>query len=148
MVPLVTWHETLLIGVPEIDAHHKALAGLLNELHEAVHRRRGVDACRGIVEKLRRCALSHLDAEERLMHLSGHASYSENLEEQRDLIQRLDDMLARMDDANSNITFHGLHQLRSWLLAHIRFVGADDGAAAAVEPEAAPRVFGLLLKRT
>lgn len=147
MGQLFDWSDELLTGVAEIDAHHRALAGLLNELHEAVHRRRGVAACRDAVEKLRHCALLHLDVEERLMHESGHAVYAGSNSEQRELVQQLDDMLAKMDEENSNITFHGLHQLKVWLLQHIRTV---EAATAAIEQPAAQegvRVFGLLLKR-
>ena len=44
MSQLFDWSDEHLTGIAEIDAHHKALAGLLNELHESVHRRRGVVA--------------------------------------------------------------------------------------------------------
>lgn len=146
MTPLISWEEDLVIGVPEIDAHHKALVALLNELHETVFRRRGVDACRDVVERLRSCALSHLEAEERLMHQAGHNAYGENLVEQRELIRQLDDMLTRMDGYASNITFQGLHQLKAWLLAHIRYVAPGRPQDLPAE-DAAPKMFGLLLKR-
>ncbi|HEX6928030.1 MAG TPA: bacteriohemerythrin [Gammaproteobacteria bacterium] len=120
MSPLVTWSGQLEIGVPEIDAHHRTLVRLLNELHEAVYRRRGADACRNAVEKLHRCARSHFDVEEKLMHLSGHTAFAADRSEHRELMRALADMLARMDPASSNITFQGLHQLKAWLLAHIR----------------------------
>lgn len=147
MSQLFDWSDELLTGIAEIDAHHKALAGLLNELHESVHRRRGVGACREAVEKLRRCALSHLDVEERLMHESGHAGYSGSSSEQRALVHQLDEMLAKMDEENSNITFHGLHQLKVWLLQHIRAVDAAATPGPSPGEQEGVRVFGLLLKR-
>lgn len=147
MSQLFDWSDEHLTGIAEIDAHHKALAGLLNELHESVHRRRGVDACRDAVAKLRHCALSHLDVEERLMHESGHGAYTGSSREQRELVHQLDEMLSKMDDENSNITFHGLHQLKVWLLQHIRTVDAAVTTAIAPAEQEGVRVFGLLLKR-
>ena len=147
MNQLFDWSDEHLTGIAEIDAHHKALAGLLNELHESVHRRRGVVACREAVEKLRHCALSHLDVEEKLMHASGHAGYAGSSHEQRELVKQLDDMLSKMDEENSNITFHGLHQLKVWLLQHIRSVEAATVAVEQSTAQEGVRVFGLLLKR-
>lgn len=144
---LVDWSDALLLGVPEIDAHHRALASLLNELHETVHRRRGAAACRTAVEKLRHCALSHLDVEERLMHAAGHATFAENLDEQRELLRLLDGMLARMDDEASNITFQGLHQLKVWLLNHMRAVDAARTRDAQPATTDGVKVFGVVLKR-
>jgi len=145
---LIDWSDELLTGIPEIDAHHKALAGLLNELHESVHRRRGVTACREAVEKLRHCAVSHFDIEEKLVQSSGHAAFAGNATAQGELFHRLDGMLERMDGENSNITFHGLHQLKVWLLQHIRSVDtARDVERMRPASSEGVKVFGLVLRR-
>lgn len=126
MNKLINWSDSLALGVPETDAHHETLVGLLNQLHETVHRRRGVDACRKSVEKLRRYAEMHLAVEEQVIHAAGRVAYRENGAEHQQLVARLDAMLERMDDVDSNITFYGLHQLRTWILWHMRQTESQD----------------------
>lgn len=141
MSQLVTWSDDLATGVTDVDAHHRTLVGLLNELHETVHRRRGVAACRAAVEKLHRCVLSHLEVEAKLMHLAGHDADPGSRDEYREVERLLDGMLARMDAENSHITFHCMHELKSWLLAHMRRVRSDAVAPDRGAAESA-RTFG------
>lgn len=148
MNKLINWSDSLAIGVPEIDVHHETLVGLLNQLHETVHRRRGVDACRKAVEKLRRYAEMHLAVEEQVMHAAGRTAYHENEAEQQQLVAHLDAMLERMDAVNSNITFHGLHQLKTWILRHIRETEAHDAEQPVVADAESPfRSFRMALRR-
>ena len=81
------------------------------------------------------------------MHAAGHATFAENLDEQRELVRLLDGMLARMDDENSNITFQGLHQLKVWLLNHMRAVDAARATKAQPAATEGVKVFGVVLKR-
>lgn len=148
MSRLITWSQSLAVGIAAVDEHHAILIALLNELHEAVHRRRGAAASRDALERLRRFAITHFAVEEALMHDAGHDDYRADAEEQASLLGCIDEMLARIDAANSNITFHGLHQLKVHMLQHVRHAqqrGKPAGPLA--EPADAVRVFGLTLKR-
>jgi hemerythrin len=42
----------LSVGVEEIDEQHKVLVDLLNEMHDAIHERRGSEVAREILGKL------------------------------------------------------------------------------------------------
>lgn len=137
---LIEWADEMATGVPAVDMHNRAVVGLVNELHECVHRRRGVAACREAVMKLRDCVLAQIDVEEQ----AGVALASE--EERNALLVCLNDMLSKMDDEQSNITFHGLHQLKLLTLRRIRG-RPDDDEQALEEPAEAVKVFGLTLRR-
>lgn len=125
---LIEWSDDLATGVDAIDRRNRALIEYLNALHECVHRRRGVDACRAAVNSLRACTK---DASRSSRALAGH----------------LDAMLARMDDEQSNITFHGLHELKLLVLACVREPAGGEQGGQLAEPEEAVKVFGLTLRR-
>ncbi len=52
MVKFIEWSNTLSVGIEEIDAQHKVLVDLLNQVHEAIQQRQGVEATNKIVEQL------------------------------------------------------------------------------------------------
>lgn len=123
---LIELSEELLSGSAAIDTRNKALVALLNELHQGVHRRRGVEACGKAVRDLRDCVMGAAEADAAALP-----------DEDRALLACLDGMLERMDTEQSNITFHGLHELRRLVLAGIRAslgeANADGAPKAAAE---------------
>ena len=43
MAKFIEWSGELSVGIEEIGEQHKLLVDLINEIHEAIHQRRGSD---------------------------------------------------------------------------------------------------------
>ncbi|MGD1098576.1 MAG: hemerythrin domain-containing protein, partial [Bryobacteraceae bacterium] len=67
VTPFVTWNDSWLVGVREIDAQHKNLVSILNQLHEAAMQGHGNDVLGKILDSLVRYTTAHFAAEERLI---------------------------------------------------------------------------------
>ena len=61
------WREAYSVRIPQIDAQHKQLVGLINELHAAMLKGDGNDALRRIFSELVRYAESHFSCEEAML---------------------------------------------------------------------------------
>lgn len=66
------WNEELSVGVQAMDADHKNLVGILNELHEGIVSGADRKALGFVMERLILCTKDHLAREERLLAQAGY----------------------------------------------------------------------------
>ncbi|MFO1425295.1 MAG: hemerythrin domain-containing protein, partial [Candidatus Competibacteraceae bacterium] len=64
MNKFVEWSNELSVGIEEIDAQHKVLVDLLNQIHEAIQQRHGAEVTRDIVLRLDEYTRVHFAVEE------------------------------------------------------------------------------------
>ena len=118
--PLVTWNESWMVGVQEIDAQHKHLVSLLNQLHQALSQGKGKDVLGGILDSLVRYTKAHFAAEERLMQQCG---YPDIVAHQQTHVQLTDKVLYFQRSFQSGQVAMGVEIMQflgSWLQGHIR----------------------------
>ena len=87
--PFVTWNDSWVIGVQEIDAQHKNLVSILNQLHQAMSLGHGKDVLGGILNSLIGYTKAHFAAEEALLaeykfpetptHRAEHDSFTQSI---------------------------------------------------------------------
>jgi len=65
-MPLMEWNERLSVGVASIDAEHKRLVGMLNELYDAMQARHSQEALGKVLDGLINYTASHFKHEEPL----------------------------------------------------------------------------------
>lgn len=119
MTKFVEWSDVLSVGIEEIDAQHKVLVGMINEMHEAIHERRGSDAVHGVLTKLGDYTRIHFAVEESLMRILGYPGYDEHKELHEELIANLQDLQHKVDTGKTAIGFELMHFLKIWLTKHI-----------------------------
>lgn len=119
MAKFVEWSDELSVRIEEIDAQHKVLIGLVNEMHEAIHRRQGGDIVRGILDKLADYTRIHFAVEESLMRIFGYPRYDEHKIEHEELIRHVQDLQHKIDSGKTAIGFELMHFLKFWLTKHI-----------------------------
>jgi hemerythrin len=68
------WREAYSVRIPQIDAQHQQLVGLVNELHAAMLQGNGNDALGRILSELVRYAGSHFSYEEAMLQQRGYSS--------------------------------------------------------------------------
>ncbi|MCP5159998.1 MAG: hemerythrin family protein [Gammaproteobacteria bacterium] len=119
MVKFIEWSNTLSVGIEEIDAQHKVLVDLLNQVHEAIQQRQGVEATNKIVERLSEYTRIHFAVEESLMRILHYPEYERHKEEHDQLIEQLNGLRAKLEEGKGSISFELAHFLKVWLTKHI-----------------------------
>lgn len=49
---LIEWSDELSVGIQEIDEQHKALVGLVNDMHDAIQQHHGSEVTSDILQRL------------------------------------------------------------------------------------------------
>jgi len=119
MSKFIEWSNELSVGIEEIDAQHKVLVDLLNEIHEAMQQGRTVQSTRGIIDRLDEYTRVHFAVEESLMRILHYPDYERHKEEHDKLIAQLADMHGKWEKGKGAIGFELAHFLKTWLTKHI-----------------------------
>ncbi|MBH9552927.1 bacteriohemerythrin [Inhella gelatinilytica] len=132
-ITIFPWDPHFETGLPEIDAQHRHLALMLDELARAIALGGAIPPLGGLLDQLEQYAQEHFSTEERiwrdalgelpfdLSHQAAHQSF-------RDQIAALHAGLERGD---ANVTTQTLNFLVQWLVAHI--LGTDRHMALLVK---------------
>ena len=128
MGQFIAWSDVLSVGIDEIDAQHKVLVGLVNQMHEAIHERHGSDVVRGILTKLADYTKIHFAVEESLMRILGYPGYDEHKVQHEELIHSMLDLQEKVDSGKTAIGFELMHFLKIWLTKHIMESDQDYGS--------------------
>ena len=119
MAKFVEWSDVLSVGIEEIDAQHKVLVGLVNEMHEAIHQRHGSEVVGDILEQLADYTRIHFAVEESLMRILGYPGYEEHKLEHEELIQHVHELQHKVETGKTSIGFELMLFLKGWLTNHI-----------------------------
>jgi hemerythrin len=130
----VVWKDAFSVGSAAIDAQHKGMFGLLNDLYNALQEGRSQKDISEIVEKARQYAKQHFASEEALWaksrcpgleeHKAVHQAYTRQVEEiWQSSGQPLED------------TAYGLFFfLKEWWLSHITGMDAQYASSVRTVP--------------
>ena len=118
MSKFIEWSNELSVGIEEIDAQHQVLVGLLNQIHEAIQQRQGMEVTHDIVAKLGEYTRVHFAVEESLMRILHYPEYEQHKIQHDRLIQQLVDLSGRLN-AGKAVSFELAHFLKVWLTKHI-----------------------------
>ncbi len=117
---VINWSERMSVGVPEVDADHKTLVGLINHLHRSIGDTEEYATLGSVLKSLEDYAADHFAREERMMaaarypglsvHIRAHFRLAQQVRELNRLYDR-DRMAVRARDC--------LDFLHKWLIEHI-----------------------------
>ncbi len=119
MSTFIEWSNDLSVGIEEIDAQHKVLVDLLNEVHEAIQQGRTLEVTKSIIERLDEYTRVHFAVEESLMRILHYPDYERHKEEHDKLIEQLRELRAKLDSGKGAIGFDLALFLKGWLTKHI-----------------------------
>lgn len=113
----IVWTAALEIGHPEIDADHRAMVSLLNQVQTA-SRRSDLREVRSMLRALESLTRDHFAREERLMLA---IRYEMAARHQKEHIRLFHEIRAQIDDLNDGITSAvAIAQfIRRWLMDHV-----------------------------
>jgi hemerythrin len=120
---LLEWTENMSVGVPELDADHKGLIKVINQLEANAKDPDRRDVVRQCLYALLRYAEVHFKREERVMvacdfpglehHKSEHREFAERI---RHLARRFDD---EPDETVATVSEQLLEFLKDWFHHHV-----------------------------
>jgi hemerythrin len=117
------WQAKYSVGIPEIDAQHKKLIGLINELFKAMRVGGGDQIMAKLFESLLQYTQQHFAFEENLMRKGRYSGLEAHLEEHRKLISQVQELRTKFLSGKITISIQVMTFLKEWLQAHI--LGSD-----------------------
>jgi hemerythrin len=122
-VSLVEWSQDLSVSIEEVDAQHKQLVAMLNELHAALSTGRGREALQGILDGLAEYAVYHFATEENLFETHDFPATAVHKTQHADFVERVSAFTERHARGEGSLSIDVLNFLADWLTAHIQ--GSD-----------------------
>ena len=117
---LVAWSDKLSVHVPTIDAQHKTLIALLNELHEAMKLGKANEVTADILARLLNYTHEHFATEEQLMQRSAYPNYPQHKALHEALIKQALDIQTQIQAGKLSATLKLSTFLKDWLVQHIQ----------------------------
>lgn len=120
-MPLITWNDTLSVGVASIDAEHQELVGLLNAFYEAMQAKDGVGVLGNTLDALIEYTKFHFANEERLFAKTGYPDAVAHKKEHDKLAQQVLEVQARYKAGQTDaLSLEVVDFLKRWLVNHIQ----------------------------
>jgi hemerythrin-like metal-binding protein len=125
---LMTWEESMSIGVPEVDAQHQRLFDMANEVAAVLEQgfdRQAVDqALRALCDY----AVEHFAAEEALMDPEGYPEYDRHLNEHLNCTTKALDFLEAFSEEKEVDMAEFLQFVAFWIRDHVLNMDQTLGA--------------------
>jgi len=122
---LIKWDPSFSVGVSALDADHRNLASLINEINAACRQRLGRETISSLLGRLRSHITDHFAREEALMERLGYPGYADHWNHHVDTnaaLQRIFELGASIDDLS--VQHDMLVFLKAWFTNHV--LGADQ----------------------
>lgn len=116
----ITWSEMMSVGVPVLDADHKTLVGLINDLHRSVGDEEEYATLGSVLKALADYADYHFAREERVMEACRYPALNAHIVMHHKLARQVRDLKTRYDQDQTAVRAKDcLEFLHKWLIEHI-----------------------------
>ncbi len=120
---MIKWSDDYAIGVPEIDAQHKQLFVIANEMYELLKNELITDKYNSIVDiinELRDYTGYHFKAEEEYMKSIGYKRLLSQIAAHHDFLEKMAAIdLTKIDNGQNQYLLEMLDFVCNWLVNHI-----------------------------
>jgi len=120
---LFHWDSTYSVNIGVIDAQHKTLVAMVNDLHQAMVEGSGKAKLGGILSNLIKYTQAHFATEERLMQSHGYPDFLAHKLEHQGLTDTVLDLQSRFLATQVGLSIEVMDFLKGWLMKHI--LGSD-----------------------
>ncbi len=127
---LMFWNESLVIGIDELDEHHKQLVSLLNNVYSNFTLGANRSGLAHIINELIRYAQYHFDAEEKWMETHHYPGTAKHIEEHVRFYERISRFQNDYIAGDATLTLDLFQFLQNWLTVHILNTDAALGRFA------------------
>ena len=116
---LTTWNDSYSVKVEKLDAQHKDVFEMINELADAMRKGEGAAAIQPTLTRLMEHLCIHIEDEEELMRRTGYPELAAHQEEHRLYLIRLERYKISLENTGNKDTITLLYILRDIILDHI-----------------------------
>jgi len=113
------WRDAYSVGIAEIDAQHKGLIRLINDLHTAMGAGKGKQALGAILDELVRYTEIHFKYEETLLRQRQYSSLAMHHTVHQKLTSQVIELRDRFRSSQLALSVEVMQFLKSWLADHI-----------------------------
>ena len=125
---LIDWSPKMSVGIASIDADHRKLVVLVNDLYEAMSVGEGSKVLGRVLDELIQYTRTHFVREEGLFRMHGYEQEAEHKAEHDKLLRTVDDLRRRLDAGERVSPVATGTFLKQWLTEHIQ--GSDMAYSA------------------
>ena len=118
-MPYIEWKDEYNVRIPQIDAQHNRLVGLLNELYEAMKAGKGKEVLETILSDLANYVRVHFTTEEQLLNANGYPDYQAHCQEHARFVQQVREFQNQVSQNRMTISVQVSVFLKDWLINHI-----------------------------
>lgn len=119
----LVWGDEYKINISEVDAQHKKLFEMVNDLHHALKIGKGREMLGDILSRLMIYCDTHFITEERYMKDYAYPEYIQHKTQHEELTKKTKDFYEMFKTNKSDITLELMDFLKKWLHNHI--LGVD-----------------------
>ena len=130
---IIDWTGDYLIGIQQIDMHHRHLFSLLNKTYENFIKFASADELNRLFNELVDYAIYHLSEEEVLMQEKRFPGYSMHKEEHDMFVRKVVEMRKEYLDGKRSLSMEILVYMEDWLSTHIPMSDVAMGLFLAAE---------------
>jgi hemerythrin len=116
---LVVWKDSYSVGIPKIDAQHKTLIDLTNQLHAAMKSGKAQQAMAKTLDDLVAYTDTHFAYEESLLISRRYSGLAAHQQQHRALVGQVRELSERFRAGRLTLSIETLQFLKTWLTSHI-----------------------------
>jgi len=113
------WTPEYATGNAQVDAQHKNLFAMVNELHEAIVGGKHKDVLGPTLEKLAKYTVEHFSHEQKLMLEKGYPGYTAHKAKHDDLTKQALDIINKYKSGEITLPLTISRFLNDWISHHI-----------------------------
>ena len=118
-MPIFSWSDSYSVNSPAMDAQHKQLINMINNLHDAMSSGKGKEVLGSTLDGLISYAQTHFVEEEKLMAKVNFAELAAHKVEHVAFVKKAVELQAEFHNSKAVLTFEVMDFLKDWLVNHI-----------------------------
>lgn len=120
MVTVFAWKEEYSVAIPEIDAQHRQLVTILEDLHRAMRKAEGTTVLGSILDRLQQYAAEHFATEERLFKKYHYPEEQEHKREHESFLAKLSSFQKAHGRGEKLASSELMQFIENWFVDHMQ----------------------------
>jgi len=116
---LISWNDSMSVNVDEIDNQHKKLLDIINELHEAILKRKPRKILLKILGEMTDYSVYHFKTEEKYFDKFNYPDKKSHVKEHEDFINHIIEFTNGYKEQRILLSMDMINFLKDWLYNHI-----------------------------
>ena len=124
IMDFITWQEKYSVKIPSIDAQHKQLVAIINELYSSMKTGKSKEQLGKTLADLVAYTKTHFSYEEALLTRAGYTELKEHKQQHEAFVGKITATCKQYQDGKLFMSIDICNFLQNWLIQHIQ--GTDQ----------------------